>query len=382
MELHYGSMPFSDLYDDVPDTPTGDLEDFPDDSAYTLESLEAEAPKAAAVTPVSVGAMSHNEFRPTSFFEIMGQEKAKRLMKRMVDVAKSRHSRLDHVLLVGSAGTGKTTFANVIATEMGVQVYQLEAPISADTLLELREVMNDGDILFIDEVHQQAVSDRRGRQSSTQPEVLFSVMEDFTIPTQHGVLEFPKVTIIGATTDEGALPDPFVMRFPIRPVLEPYTEEEMTVLAMRNAATVGLACDASVARRLARASRSTPRVVNNYVKNAAAITEHRITDEIATEVLTDLNGVTADGLTRDMQNVLTFLYTRCRRFTISSGEVRYQASVGSIATAIGKSRDQKAIQLRVEPHLIVEGYLQVLHGGRALTDAGIQRAKELIGEAS
>lgn len=349
------------------------IEDQPQFQGF--ESLDEPAPERPKIKPLS--AKSGNALRPTTFFDITGQARAKSLIKRMVDIAKSRHAFLDHILLVGPAGTGKTTFAHVIANEMGAQVYQLEAPISTDTLLELRTTMVDGDILLIDEIHQQAVGDRRGRQSSTQPEILFSVMEDFTIPTDTGVLDFPRITIIGATTDEGALPDPFVMRFPIRPHLEDYTQNELTIMAMRNAAAFGLTCDPAVAGRFAAASRRVPREINNFIRNAAMLTEHRITDELASEVLFDLNHVTADGLTKDMQNLLVYLYKRCRRVTDGGREVRYQASVSSIATAIGKSRDVKSVQLRIEPWLIREGYLQVLHGGRALTDAGIQRAKEL-----
>lgn len=368
MELHYGLM----------SNPTPRTAVETDLTQYEWKQSSA-GPATPPIRPATAGERSANELRPTSFFDIMGQEKAKRLLKRMVDVAKSRGRRLDHILMVGPAGTGKTTFAHVIAIELGAQVYQLEAPISADTLAELRTVMNDGDILFIDEIHQQAVGDRRGRQSATQPEVLFGVMEDFTLATGFGVLPFPKVTIIGATTDEGALPDPFVMRFPIRPRLVDYSEDELTVMAMKNAARLGLRCNATVARRFAAASRRVPREINNYIKNAAMLTSGVITDELASEVLFDLNGVTPDGLTADMQNLLTFLYTRCRRVSVGTGEIRYQASVSSIATAIGKSRDQKAVQLRVEPWLIKEGYLQVLHGGRALTPAGVLRAMELTG---
>lgn len=334
-------------------------------------------PPPPAIKPTPTEQLSGNELRPTTFFDILGQERAKRMIQRMVNVAKSRDGRLDHVLLVGPAGTGKTTFAHVIANEMGSRVFQLEAPVSADTLLQLRTAMHHGDVLLIDEIHQQAVGDRRGRSSSTQPEVLFGIMEDFTVATPVGVLPFPHITVIGATTDEGALPDPFVMRFPIRPTLEEYNDNELAVLAMRSAATLGLRCSSAVAYRFAHASRRIPREINNYVKNAAALTTGEITDELASEVLFDLNRVTADGLTADMQNVLRFLWTRCERVTAGAGETRYQASVATIATAIGKSRDMKAVQLRVEPWLIRIGYLQVLHGGRALTDAGIQRAREL-----
>lgn len=347
------------------------------DDPFVAKPFDLETP-GPVITPTSATDRTGNELRPLTFFDILGQERVKKLLQRMVGVAKSRDGRLDHTLFVGPAGTGKTTFANVIANELGVQVFQLEAPVSADTLIGLRTAMRHGDILLIDEIHQQAVGDRRGRQSSTQPEVLFSVMEDFTLPTAHGVLEFPHITVIGATTDEGALPDPFVERFPIRPVFEDYSENDLAVLAMRNAAKLRLQCSSAVAHRFARASRGVPRVINNYVRNAAGLTTGIITDELASEVLYDLAGVTDDGLTRDMQMLLVFLYTRCRREVAAANEVRYQASVSTIATAIGKSRDMKAVQLRIEPWLIRRGYLQVLHAGRALTPAGIRRAKELL----
>jgi Holliday junction DNA helicase RuvB len=321
-------------------------------------------------------ARSANVLRPVTFDDIVGQEKAKSLLSRMVNVAKERGTPLDHVLMVGPSGTGKTTFANIIAHALGSRVFMLEAPVSHDTLVELSRSMEDGDILFLDEIHQQSLGDRRGRQSSTQPEVLFSVMEDRTLPTGTGVLPFPHITVIGATTDEGALPDAFLNRFPIKPRLVKYTEEELTDMAMANAASLGLGMGRTAAAIFARASRNVPREVNNYLRNAAMLTDFHVKPELAFEVLFDLNGVTEDGLTRDMQAMLVFLFTRARREN-GDGVVTYQASVNTIATAIGKSRDTKAIALRVEPYLIEQGYIQVGHGGRSLTEAGLLRAMEL-----
>jgi holliday junction DNA helicase RuvB len=332
-------------------------------------------------TPVSTSDRSGNELRPTTFSDIIGQEKAKALLERMATVAKRRNRPLDHVLLIGRSGTGKTTFAHVLANELGAQVYQLEAPVSMDTLLDLREVMRDGDILFLDEIHQQAVQDRRGRQSSTQPEVLFSILEDRTIPTADGVLPFPHITVMGATTDEGALPDAMINRFPIRPLLVPYTEDELTLMATRNASALTMTIDPDAALMFSRASRGVPREVNNYVKASMMLADDHITTGLASEVLHDLNGVTEDGLTRDMVNTLIHLYKHGRRVN-GRGEVTYQSSVATIATVIGKSRDQKAVQLRIEPVLIERGYLQVGHGGRSLTDTGILRAMELSARIS
>jgi holliday junction DNA helicase RuvB len=354
------------------------LEDFRSmmrDTARIMRSPRK--PEAQPISPVTTQDRSANQLRPTTFADVVGQEKAKALIGRMVSVAKERGRRLDHMLLVGPSGTGKTTLAHVVAHELGAQVYQLEAPVSMDTLLQLRTVMNDGDILFLDEIHQQAIPDRRGRQSATQPEVLFSIMEDFTVPTAEGVLPFPHITFFGATTDEGSLPDAFINRFPIRPRLERYSEDDMAIIAIANADKLGIAMGPKVARIFARASRGVPREINNMVKNAASLTDGRVTHELALEVIHDLNGLTEDGLTRDMQGMLMFLYKHARRVN-GSGEIIYQASVNTIATAIGKSRDTKAVQLRVEPFLIEQGYVQVGHGGRILTDTGILRALELL----
>lgn len=215
--------------------------------------------------------------------------------------------------------------------------------------------------------------------ASTKPEVFLNVLEDRTIATDTGMLTFPEITIIGATTDEGMLPDPFLARFPLRPRLEPYGVEDMAVMAVWNVERLNLYITPEAAEVFARAARGVPRQVNNYVRNAAALIEGDTIDQaVAKEVLHDLNGVTDDGLTPDMQGMLTFLYSKARHEN-KDGDVKYQASVNTIATAIGKSRDSKAIALRVEPYLIEKGYVQVGHGGRILTDLGIERARQLTG---
>lgn len=359
------------------------------DTARELEQLRRAAADAKAaresrpttqLKPADQTAAAGNELRPQSWGDIVGQEKAKALLARMVNVSRSRGRPLDHVLFVGPSGTGKTTFAHVIANELGKRVWQLEAPVSADTLAELAVAMEEGDILFLDEIHQQAVADRRGRNSSTQPEVLFSVMEDFTLPTATGVMQFPRITIMGATTDEGALPDAFINRFPLRPRLVQYTEDEMATIAVNSAHALGLDITRIASRTFARASRRVPREVNNFVRNAAMLDAVTITPPLAFEVVRDLNGYTEDGLTPDMQAMLMLMLNRGAR-TKGNGEKVWQMSVNTIATGIGKSRDVKAIQLRVEPYLIEQGYVQVLHGGRALTDRGAERALQLVRES-
>lgn len=343
-----------------------------------LRSRGSEPPKPT-IQPVSSDARSNNALRPTSFDGVIGQENAKRMMQRVIAAAKMRGVALDHILLVGAAGTGKTTFSTVIANELGGDCYQIAAPVSLDLLLELRESMSDGDVLFIDEIHMQAIQERRGKESITQPEVFLSLLEDGVISTGQGILDFPRITVIGATTDPGRLPDPFLDRFPLKPVLESYSERELAVMAGNNAMRLGLQITAGAALTFARASRGVPRQINNYVRNAAMLATDALDEDLALEVLEDLNGTTPDGLTRDMAGMLTFLYEKGRTEN-RDGEVRYQASVNTIATAIGLSRDTKAVALRVEPYLIQRGFVQVGHGGRSLTDKGVQRARQLSTE--
>lgn len=326
--------------------------------------------------PASTEDRSKNLLRPSTFAEIIGQDDAVRMVKRVVESCKERGQRLDHVLNVGPAGTGKSTFSHVIAHELDVDVYEVEAPVSHETLLELRNVMRDRDILRVEEIHQQAIMERRGKASGSQPEVLYALMEDGVIPAGAGLLDFPDITIIGTTTDEGLLPEPFLDRFPLRPRLERYDETALAKMARWNGDKLGLVVVPTAAELFAGACRGTPRIVNNYVKNAASLTSDVIDMEVAEEVLFDLNGVTRDGLTTDMQRMLVFLYTKGRHET-AKGDVAYRASVNTIATAIGKSRDSKAIALRVEPFLIQMGFIQIGQG-RMLTEAGIERAKELL----
>lgn len=374
-----------DLIPGVPDFVLFDPHEQRGDELYQFQQRYAppvvtvEVPVApkAMLQPVRTDERTSNLLRPNTFDDIVGQERAKNLLKRMVSICKARETPMDHVLLVGPSGTGKTTFAHVIAHELGARVFQLEAPISHDTLIELATTMHDGDILFLDEVHQQAAGDRRGASSNMQPEVLFGVMEDHTLTTAGGVMQFPHITLMGATTDEGALPDAFINRFPIRPRLDRYSIEDMATIAEHNAEALAMWLEPEAALIFARASRRVPREINNFVRNGAMLTEFEITEELALEVVRDLNGTTLDGLTRDMCAMLTFLYTRARRVRQGDGTVTYQASVSTVATAIGKSRDTKAIQLRVEPFLIEEGYVQVTGGGRMLTDTGVLRAMQL-----
>lgn len=341
------------------------------------ERAQREGNPSVESAPRPVSADSRNVLRPTTFAEIIGQDTVKALLTRMVGVANRERRPLDHALLIGRAGIGKTTFATACANELHSQAYQVEAPVSYDTLLNLRSVMSDRDVLLIDEIHLQAIPERRGRSAGTTPEVLFSLLEDFVLLTQQGRQAFPHITVMGATTDPGLLPAPFLDRFPIRPRLAEYAEWELVDIAYLNADRLGVDIDVDAALIFARACNGTPRQMNSFMRNCKMLGEHRIRSDLATEVVTSLNGFTLDGLTPDQQAMLKFLYLNGRQVR-GDGRVSYQASVMSIATGIGLARDMKAVQLHVEPSLIVRGYVTVAHRGRLLTDAGIQRARELL----
>lgn len=350
------------------------------DRRANLKASAEESEPDSKPQPIGADNESKNRLRPRSFSEVVGQDTAKAMMQRVIEAASTRDgAALDHTLLIGPAGTGKTTFALITAIERGTDCYQVAAPVPLDTLIELGEVMQDHDILFIDEIHMQAIQERRGKEAVTSPEVFLTLLEDSILMTGGGMVPFPRITIVGATTDPGRLPDPFLDRFPLQPRLTDYSRRELGVIAERNAATLGLTLMPGVAETFAGAARHTPRLVNNYIRNADSLAPpDRYVPQIIAEEVLSMNETTGDGLTREMQGMLTFLYKRCRRERQGDGEVTYQASINTIATAIGLSRDTKAVQLRVEPFLIKEGFIQVGHGGRSLTPMGLARALELL----
>lgn len=324
--------------------------------------------------PLDFNDRSANELRPQTFQEMVGQEHLKALMSRLVEVARQSGRALDHMLLVGSSGTGKSTLGQVVACELGRRVYQLKAPVTQDIFEELARVAVDGDVVIVDEIHLQVSGDRRGITQACDPEAFFHVMEERRLMTPTGMMVFPAVTFIGMTTDAGLLPEPFINRFPLRPHLDEYSEPEMVKLAKANAHALGLGILDAACGVFAKACRCNPRQLNTYIRNARSLTTGVITDDVAREVVVDLNSCTLDGLTMPMQMMLSFLL-KCER--VVKGEKVYRASVNTIATAIGFARDTKAVALFTEPWLIKRGFVAVGPQGRELTETGVNRAKGL-----
>lgn len=342
------------------------------ENPYRVPATGASAPPT--LKPVSLD--TGNELRPLTLDEMVGQDDLKPLLRRLIDNGKRLGRPLGHVLLIGAPGTGKTTLAMVLARELGADCFVLKPPIDMGTLEQLRTVAQDGDIVFVDEIHQQVHGDRRGITQAVDPESLYHVLEDNLLMTPTEPLIFPRLTWIGGTTDAGLLPQAMTDRFPIQPRLAPYTLSQMAEIARRNLNALNLTADVGVAELFASASRLTPRQLNSYVKTARDLAGDHIDGSTARDVVVTLAGTTPDGLTTTMQTILKFLYQHCRREV--KGETVYSASVNTLATAAGHGRDTKYIAVMAEPWLLHAGLLEVRPSGRTLTAKGIQRAKELV----
>ncbi len=300
-----------------------------------------------------------SNIRPLTLSEYIGQTAIKENIKIFIEAAKQRGEALDHVLLYGPPGLGKTTMAGVIASEMGVKFKVTSGP-AIEKPGDIAAILNNlqhGDILFIDEIH---------RMSRHVEEVLYSAMEDYCIdivvgkgPAAKSIrLTLPKFTLIGATTRAGMLSSPLRDRFGIIQRLEYYTMQELACILKRTAAILQTPITEEAALELAKCSRGTPRVANRLLKRVRDIAlikyDNHIDEEVCTKAL-ELLSIDRNGLDDIDRRIIQAIALQFK-----GGPV----GLDTLAAAIGEERD--TLEDVYEPYLIQQGYMQRTPRGRML----------------
>jgi Holliday junction DNA helicase RuvB len=314
------------------------------------------------VTSRTLGEDTEVEYslRPKALTEYIGQNKVKENLTVYIEAAKARKEPLDHVLLYGPPGLGKTTLAGIIANEMGVSIRVTSGPAieKAGDLAAILTSLSHGDILFIDEIH---------RLSRSVEEILYPAMEDYSLdiilgkgPGAHSVrLDLPKFTLIGATTRTGLLTAPLRDRFGVISRLELYTPEELSEIIVRSASILGTEIDRSGAVEIARRSRGTPRIANRMLKRVRDFAEvkgnGKITEKIADQALSRME---VDKLGLDMidRKMMMFIIEN-----FGGGPV----GLDTLAASIGE--DSNTIEDVYEPYLLQLGFLNRTPRGRMAT---------------
>lgn len=305
-------------------------------------------------------------FRPRTFDEYVGQEKAKKILKIAIKASKIKGQCLDHILISGATSSGKTTLAKIISNEsyQPIKIFSGPAIKKVEDIVEILLAVNENDIIFIDEIHSC---------SKKIQEILYFAMEQFVVDApninnESTRVDIPHFTLIGATNEAGGLEEPCRNRFQLHINLEEYTEDAMTTIVRNVFKSMNVDIDNECAQMIGECTRGVPRNANSYCRRAydvALVLNNGVVNKQVIEDTFDMIGINKYGL-----NSLDMKYLKCLY------DAHKTVGVNTIALCLGT--DKNSLETVVEPYLLKKNYITKTLRGRLITNEGSEIVKELL----